>query len=215
MKPLKPSYSIRTLEITDLESVTELQSESFRTREPTTMAMRFTEAEYRPHARSLLLGAIGDKLSLVCEDTINREIIGYALSEDFSKIHNFSNPFSPKYPPIVGLLEKLSHDFQKTCIGKMGYAIHLLMVGVGRSCLNEGIGTHLVIKSLEMAKLMGFKVAVAEATSNYSQRIFSRLGFKIKRVIPYSEYTFNNTRPFSEIRDPLMATFVSKDLPRD
>lgn len=215
MKPLKSSYSIRTLEMRDLENVTALQSESFRTREPTTIAMRFSVDEYLPHARSLVLDAIRDKISLVCEDTATKEIIGYVLSEDFSKINSFSNPFSPKYPPIVGFLEDLSHDFQKAYIGKTGHALHLLMVGVSPSCLNQGVGTHLVIKTLEKAKSMGFKVVVAEATSIYSQRIFSKLAFEVKREIPYSEYTFKNTHPFSEIRDPLTATFVTKDLTLD
>lgn len=212
MKPLPSRYLIRPIQETDLEKVALLLSESFTKREPITMAMNFTIEEHLPHAKSLVATAIQDQLSFLCEDTVKEEITGYVLSEDFSRVHNFSNPFSPKYPPIVGLLDELSLEFQKECLGQPGVIIHLLMLGVAPSYLKQGIGTQLAIKTLENSKSLRFKEVVAEATATYSQKIFDNLGFQVKKGIRYSDYIFENARPFSEIRDPLNATFVSKVL---
>jgi ribosomal protein S18 acetylase RimI-like enzyme len=212
VKQLNSRYLIRPIQENDLEKVARLLSESFTNREPLTMAMKFSMEEHLPHAKSLVAIAIQDQFSFLCEDTIRGEIAGYVLSEDFSRVHDFSNPFSPKYPPIVGLLEELSQDFQRPCLAHPGVMIHLLMLGVAPSYLRQGIGTHLAIKTLEHSKALGFKIAVAEATATHSQKIFDDLGFRIKKEINYSEFSFDNSRPFSNIRDPLTATFVSKEL---
>jgi ribosomal protein S18 acetylase RimI-like enzyme len=211
MTSLPSQYLIRPLQKKDLEKVSFLLSESFTTREPITLAMNFSVEEHLPHSKSLVTTAIQDGLSFVCEDVSKKEIVGYVLSEDFSRVHDFSHPFSPKYPPIVGLLEELSQEFQKDC-GEPGQVIHLLMLGVAPSHLKRGIGAHLAKKSLENSKAKGFKVAVAEATSIHSQKIFESLGFQIKKEIFYRDYMFKGSRPFAEIFTPLSATFVSKDL---
>jgi ribosomal protein S18 acetylase RimI-like enzyme len=209
VKPFPTHYVLRPIRENDLERVALLLSESFTSREPLTMAMNFSIEEHLPHAKTLVASAIQDQLSFLCEDTAKGNIIGYVLSEDFSKVHDFSKPFSPKYPPIVGILEELSQNFQRPCVGRPGLMLHLLMLGVAPLYLNQGIATHLAIKTLEHAKSLGFKVAVAEATASISQKIFDNLGFQVKKEILYSEYSFGTTQPFSKIRDPLNATFVS------
>lgn len=143
---------------------------------------------------------------------VKERLLDMYYPKTFSSVHNFSSPFSPKYPPIVGLLEELSQDFQKLCVGQPGVTLHLLMLGVASSHLNQSIGTYLVSKTLENSKRLGFKTVVAEATAAPSQKIFGKLGFHIKKEIRYSDYSFENSRPFSEIRDPLKATFVSKEI---
>ena len=60
-----------------------------------------------------------------------------------------------------------------------------------------GLGTALAKESLDRASAKGFQLCVTEATSFYSQKIFSRLGFEVAR-----EAEFESFKPKGEVVFP-------------
>jgi ribosomal protein S18 acetylase RimI-like enzyme len=65
----------------------------------------------------------------------------------------------------------------------------------------HGIGRALVMKSIEIAKQRGYKYIVCEASSETSQRLFQRIGFKLIKLFKYKDFTWNGKHPLASITD--------------
>jgi ribosomal protein S18 acetylase RimI-like enzyme len=203
-------YLLRSFTIDDVESTSQLMSETFTAREPITLAMEIGYEEHLSFSRALTTEAARDGLSLVAEERETGKIVGYLISEDLFKVQSESLP--PKYIPIFDLLDELSRDYKSTAREHSRKVLHLLMVGVDLQHAQQGLATKLVSHTINSAPAAGFGSAVTEATATYSQNLFNTLGFATTKEILYREHKLNGIKPFARIQTPTKCLFMEKEL---
>ena len=96
-----------------------------------------------------------------------------------------------KFGQILEFLEGVSTSvnlFEKYSVSKY-VEFFILTTSSTKRC--PGLGTELAIKALERAKAKGFSLCVTEATSFYSQKIFTRMGFQTLAEIKFEDYKPN------------------------
>ena len=67
---------------------------------------------------------------------------------------------------------------------------HLANLSVHNDYRRQGLGFILLESAVDFAKALGFKGITGEGTSNYSQKLFEKLGFETILRLPYSEYKY-------------------------
>jgi ribosomal protein S18 acetylase RimI-like enzyme len=66
--------------------------------------------------------------------------------------------------------------------------LELFMLSTHSTKRCPGLGTELVRQTLLVGKQKGFPLCVTEATSFFSQKIFTRLGFHVIKEVKYEDY---------------------------
>jgi len=131
----------------------------------------------------------------------------------FSFLQVLSSCIDETFYPTAAIL----HDVQikgKDFFYKNGFttAFHLKMLSVSPQVRGMGIANDLVRRSVDLARCLGYKMCITEATGNYSRKAFVKAGFEIAAECKYSDYKFEGKTVFSGITDHQGTAFMVKFL---
>eukprot|EP01084_Bolivina_argentea_P258385 435584_1 len=96
------------------------------------------------------------------------------------------------------------HMKQYTKYERVGEIFHIMMLAVHKDYINQQVGTKLVKACLQTAKEKGYKYVFVDATSEMSQKVYSKNDFKILNQIDYKTWEYpkgSNTYPMKSISD--------------
>ena len=135
--------------------------------------------------------------SLVVESASSGEIVGFRLSEPYPNFDTVSleKQLIEKSP---GLKKRHSFfaDLEEGITNPSNTGISFLQLTVAPHYRKKGLGTQLVKKSISIAKNSGFDFIKVCAASEYSCRIFDKLGFQKISEIDYKTYQQNGIQFF-------------------
>ena len=134
------------------------------------------------------ISMIQQGLSLMAVDDKTGQVIGVALSEPEDRYLTDTTDGSAKIIEQLNLVAFANKSVSVYEEYDVDTIFHFLFLSVHPNYRGFGIATKLVQKSIELAKLRGFKVAKAEATGKYSQKLFTNLDFDILFQISYNDY---------------------------
>jgi len=77
-----------------------------------------------------------------------------------------------------------------------------------------GLGTDLLKRSVELARVLGFKGVKTEATGAFSRRAFEKIGFQVEAEEVYADFVgLDGSKPFKGDMSPhLVCTLLTRDL---
>jgi len=168
----------------------------------------------------------GVPLGVVLNGVMKREDAEASLDQVIcSRSHNLYKSFSnltfkvvescldPKFAPIAAILlqaQALSKEvFSRANSSEL---FDIKIIAVSPAARGLGLATDLVMRSLQLAKCLGYRGAKTEATGNYSRKAMAKCGMKEEVVIPYSSFTLQGTKPFNRIHDHEGVAFMSLQL---
>lgn len=147
--------------------------------------------------------AINDEMSFIAKH--DEQVVSFVLNKDFTKRLRLKPEISDiferdhDWDPIIEIFRKVNQPIEGKYQPKQG---EFFQIWCGGTILDNfyrkmGLFTKLLEKSLEKARMMDFKYAIAEVSSNSTQKILSGIGFQIENEIKYSTFEYpENKYPF-------------------
>jgi ribosomal protein S18 acetylase RimI-like enzyme len=189
-------------------------TDAFVEYEPMACVLEMQKPDYNFWISFFVRRAVDEQLSLVALDSADN-VIGVLISEDFyfaahpeemkrllpSDYWNFMKTTTSQLGEIFMLLEELDQLFIKR-FGKVerSHIFHNYMIGVDKKLAKRGIAQELVKKSHELAKKMGFKMMLVEATGAISQSLYEKkLNYKKVLSIAYDDFIGTKGKPLVNI----------------
>lgn len=137
-----------------------------------------------------------DNLTLLAE-TQDKTVAGCSMALDFVSKHSpeleqlVSN--SPHFTAVMSLIDHMeSHYMQMQGFSKENFprnhTVHLFMLATQPEFRNQGIASTLRAAALDHYKAQGYKFAMSEASSTFTQRICDKFGFTTHLRVPYEEW---------------------------
>jgi ribosomal protein S18 acetylase RimI-like enzyme len=192
-------FSIRIALIQDLEQIVEIISGYYSKSEQTSVALNIPSDLYRSYAEHIGLKAIQLIQALIAE--YEGKVIGYIIWEDYCipfYVGMKPNPdifkiIEPEIEFVEQLESKLDIEFKEYDCAKLSQAAVL------PDYQNKGIATALIKEAINQICLKDYKYILADCTAENSWHILSKLGFEIVNEIAYSDFIFNERKPFGEL----------------
>lgn len=193
-------YSFHKLVHSDIPEATACILNTFTTDEPMVTAQQISEAEFRTFIEPLVNKAADDGLSVVAK--ANEKVIGCIISEDAaSEPPEGLEQVTEKMNPILDLLEQLSESYYANGNELVpGHFYHMFIGSVYPAYSGEKITENMLKKAEDMARELGYKASVVEATGSVSQYIFEhRTAYQEKARLRYADFRYQNQAVFQTI----------------
>ena len=131
-------------------------------------------------------------IMVVADDT--NEIIGVFLCDVSKKGHGMDlNSLSDDNMRALFTFEK-QKDFDANDTVGLSVLFHLGNLAVHRKYRRQGLGFILFDTAVRLAKELGFKAISGEGSSNYSQKLFEKVGFEPVLELPFVQYKYKGVR---------------------
>ncbi|RWS09008.1 hypothetical protein B4U79_17731 [Dinothrombium tinctorium] len=201
-------FRIRFLTDNDVQETIKLFANTYCAREPVVrfltqnIGYNFSAEKYVSKSK------VHQKLSIVCEDVskpIGEQIVGAQL---YSGLKLKFNSSIDKHDVIELITHNLISEWIRLhpefkfeeLIEKV---FHLGGIAIKDEYENFGIGTKLIMESLNCAKQRGFQIALLEASGYKTQKIFGeKLKFKEMNSIVYDKFEIDGRRVFKGLKSP-------------
>ena len=76
----------------------------------------------------------------------------------------------------------------------------------------KGIATDLILRSVQLAKCLGYSYCKTEATGDYSRKAFLKAGFQIVSECKYASFCYDGEKVFEGIKDHQGTALMIKKL---
>lgn len=197
----------------DIEGAVACLCEAFP-REPMTRLCGISAREFEPFARTFCRQAPLDGFSLIARDLATRAVIGCQVSEDYTASPALDMAeISPRFLPILALLEQLDKTYQSNHQSKRGEVFHLNLGAVQASHEGGIIPSRLIEISLALAAARGFRRALGHVAASSIQQLFrGDLGFREVARADYRAFEFEGRRVFESIVDPPATILMERTL---
>ena len=207
MKTLHETKTLR-YEIFDLNSLDRMANvvaRAFTQFDPMAIAQNLSLGEFADYIKLLGEWAEGEKLTVIARDKSSDEVVGAVIAGDFAS----SSPLdpencasiSPKFEPIVELLESLEAQYNQGKRIRAGEYLYVYMLAVSPDYQRQKIAQNLIQICLDNGIEKGFTRAFTEAANSVSQHIFKKLDFQPRHEIFYSEFTYKGVPVFANIEE--------------
>lgn len=108
---------------------------------------------------------------------------------------------SSKWTILLGLLADLGSewDFSKT---QRGEVLHVFMIATCADARRCGVAKRLLAANIELAKRLGYRRSIIEATGRFSQALAASEGYTEDKCITYSDWVYapTGTRPYDNLQ---------------
>ncbi len=177
----------RVLEKCDVPACATLLSRNFVSKESLTKFQSITHEEFMCFATPLCEQGVGTSIVGYDKDTL--EIQSCLVSIVESRL--VGSPVSPKFNLIFNVLDQLNatcpnveyiHSFNKESL------LHFYLAGVDDIHAGKGYTHSMILENLILARMLGIKLAIVEATVAPSMKSFLKAGFTIQHVLRYSTF---------------------------
>ncbi|XP_052817468.1 arylalkylamine N-acetyltransferase 1-like isoform X2 [Mya arenaria] len=149
--------------------------------------------KWSPFFESFWLKALKTGISLMVVNPEDNDIIGFRINEYSLRKENM-----PDLNKLDDESLKIKDAFLLYAIGKANIydhystdeAVHFLGLGVTRKYRKQGFGTLLMESGIKLAKNLGISPCyiTGECSSNFSKRIYERLGFDVLSETAYEDF---------------------------
>jgi len=197
----------------DAEEFIRLLATVFSQSEPPAVAMGLSFREFEHFLQLFAPNDIADELTIVARGRDTGKLAGVLLTDDFGRPPMLDvNQISPKFLPILSLLETLDGQFRRGKTIHGGEYLHLFMVGVDGQFAGCGIAQGLVAACLDNGLRKGYRGALTEATGRVSQRVFRKQGFVDRFSVRYRDFRHEGKSVFASIREHESAILMDRPL---
>jgi ribosomal protein S18 acetylase RimI-like enzyme len=194
------NYSVYTA--TDADEMARLLAVAFAHRDPPSVAVGLTPAEFELFVNLYCPRAAAEGHTIVARSAETGEMAGALLTEDSSgAAPEGMERLSARFDPIFDLLGQLDAEYRAGRPPDPGECLHLYLLGVASRYEGQGIARQLVAKCLELGASKGYRVAVTEATNPTSQHVFRKQGFVERVRRSYEDHRFNGHASFASIAE--------------
>jgi ribosomal protein S18 acetylase RimI-like enzyme len=137
----------------------------------------------------------------VAYDTSTNQIVGFCLNEISGKnsTHEINDP-DEKIRFVLQLVEDMHTKFNIFDALNANTLLHIFLLSVDKIARGHGLGSRLILKSLQCAKELKLDGACAEVTNIYSLNCFKQQQFEIFDELNYLEY---NRERLANLSDPM------------
>lgn len=186
----------------DAEEVIRLLAPVFSQSEPPAVAMGLSMGEFEDFLRLFAPGDIAQELTIVARSGDTGKLAGVLLTDDFALPPKLDvSQISPKFLPILSMLETLDEQFRRGKTISAGEYLHLFMLAVDGQFAGRGIAQGMVAACLENGLCKAYRGAVTEATGKVSQRVFRKQGFGDRFSVAYQDFRYENRLVFAAIQE--------------
>jgi ribosomal protein S18 acetylase RimI-like enzyme len=197
----------------DVEEVVRLLATVFSESEPPAVAMGLSFRDLEQFLQLLAPRAIADGLTVLARSADTGKLAGVLLTDDFASPPALDlSQISPKFLPILSMLETLDEQFRKGRIICAGEYLHLFMVAVDAQFAGRGIAHGLVKACLDNGLQKGYRKALTEATGRISQHMFRKQGFADRFSVSYRDFLYEGQVVFASIQEHENAILMDKSL---
>lgn len=206
MKTLHETETIRyeIFDLNFLEQMSDLVAKAFTQFDPMAIAQNLSKDEFADYIKLLGEWAEREKLTVIARNKSSDEVVGAVIAGDFAS-NSPLNPensasISPKFEPIVELLESLETQYKQGKRIRAGEYLYVYMLAVSPNYQRKKIAQNLIRICLNNGIEKGFTRAFTEAANSVSQHIFRKLDFRPRHEIFYQEFTYQGVPVFANIR---------------
>ena len=75
------------------------------------------------------------------------------------------------------------------------------MLAVHPSFRRRGVATDMILRSVQLAKCLGYKMCKTEATGDFSRRAFLTAGFELVTECNYRDFDLDGKKVFQDINN--------------
>ena len=147
--------------------------------------------------RGLLRSALQEHLSIALVSLATGEIVGGRVMkiENRNDVHDVSTLKTETLRKIVGIMTELDRRCNIYDFYGVDDVIHFYSFWVHRNYRRRGIGEKLMRAAVCFVSHLDLDDVVikGEGTSNFSQRVFEKIGFDVLSEIVYGEYKVDGT----------------------
>lgn len=205
------NYQIAKL--SDSDDIVRLLAKVFSESDPPAVAMALSFGDMEQFLQFIVPRVIPDGLTIVSRSKETGKLAGAFLTNDFASppAVDFSQ-ISPKFRPILSMLETLDAQFRRGKTISVGESLHLFMLGVDGQFAGRGVGHALVKTCVDNGCKKGYRTAVTEATGRVSQHIFRKNSFVERFSVSYREFVYENKLVFASIEQHEKAILMDRSL---
>lgn len=163
----------------------------------------------------LVRHAMATNLSTIVIDTEIDKVVGVSINKDLlDEPIGEHDHFSEGLLPIFELLDQLDGEYQKYHKVNRNEVYHSLILAIDANYRNKGIPALFHDSCVKMAREHGFKTMLAELTGPISTYVVvGKFGFKKLHGIKYTDFSFNGSYPFKNIKDAEYCYLAYKPVP--
>jgi ribosomal protein S18 acetylase RimI-like enzyme len=199
---LPPDLSMKKLTQAELPSLIACVQASFPAPHGEVMArhLGIYPIDYLRYTEKVCAKAVDDDLTYVICHKPTGEVVSFLICEALVSAPQYSTmDISPKFKPLIAILESLDRRYQDDRKEGLDDTLHLYMLGTAPHYRRFGLGEILVTFVSEQARRQGFARIIAEATGPGSQSLFKRLGFTTRFEESYQDYQLGHDKPFEDL----------------
>jgi ribosomal protein S18 acetylase RimI-like enzyme len=197
----------------DSDEIICLLARVFSESEPPAVAMDLSFHDFEQFLQFLVPAIIPDGLTVLSRKVDAGALAGVLFTEDFATPPALDlSRISPKFLPILSMLDSLDEQFRKGRTISPGEYLHLFMLAVDVSCAGQGIGQGLIQACIDNGSRKGYRTALTEATGKVSQHMFRKNGFADRFRVSYGNFTYENRAVFAAIREHEEAILMDRSL---
>ena len=208
------NYAIEILTESHIEEAATLIAKCFSGRGPMEEAYTSSFEEFREYLIYESHKCAKEFSGFIARSTKDQSIVGAVLNCDLADTLN-SDYFlgEAKQDPVIAILYELNKDYFGEEPVRNGQYFNTKFLAVSGAFAGQGIACELAEKSLVLAAAKGFRFMHTEAANPTSQHIYmNRLGLEERVKIHYSEFSFNNGKPFSTANPDENIKLVIKEI---
>ncbi len=169
--------------------------------EPMTRRYMIDPDTFFLYARQYVQHCADASLSIIAEDTISSECVGFILccdmAKDISTLWREMAKFLSFFPDAVAIIDALKQKCLHRDMSHPGTTLHIFQIGVRDNYRKQAIATNLIHHICGHAKKRGFRQIVADCTGPVSCHTFKRCGFQVLGNIPYNSFSFKGRKFFA------------------
>lgn len=182
----------------DADAACRLFGEVYARREPLTVGVGQTAAQFAGWLRDACPKAADEGLSVVARRADGGELLGALIAEDGASPYAASAGGDAD-DPIHALLQGLDAEYRAGRTVRPGEWLHLFLLVVADAAAGQGLASRMIEACLAGAARRGWRHAYTEATHAGSQRAFARLGFETRLRRDYARWRFGGSVPFRDV----------------
>ncbi|MBM2813694.1 MAG: dopamine N-acetyltransferase-like [Ignavibacteria bacterium] len=194
---------ISLLQEKDVEAIIRLNTDFFAAQEPTNRALGIPLEKYERYARHITNKALSEGIILSAKVEETNSLIGFLICEDDCRhlVQGLTgdNEVWKTIQPEIEMVELLEQPLRLKNYFSTGDCLRLMQGGVFPQWQRKGILSKLILYALDISKSKGFKIAIADCTSEISASALTKLGFEIINSLSYSTYESKHGNPFAAL----------------
>lgn len=204
---------VRRMSKTDNGEMSKLLGNVFSQRDPPAVATKFSPEKLEKIAALFGMKSAKEGLSSVALDEASGEIVGAVLAHDFGQPSpDGIDAVDLGSEPVITLIDQLEAVFSNAHDIKPEKFLHIFMIAVRDDFARRGIAKKLLASCIMQAERSGYRIAFAEATNRFSQRLFFNAGFAGIHSIGYEDFELDGQLPFLDIKHEGACVLMELDL---